>query len=113
MSVITANPSVISAEGRSRLSSKHARNYQKISEVNLDEKAILTYLRSHNLYRTLATFVSESHFSQNIQPIMKVRSLLSRLLKLVELCSKVILKNCLTPFGLNAKANRTIVIKND
>jgi hypothetical protein len=63
MSVITANPSVVSLEGRSRASSKHLRNYQKISEVNLDEKTILSYLRSHNLHRTLATFVSETHYS--------------------------------------------------
>ena len=58
MSIITANPSMLSIDNRSRISSKHVRHYKKVSEVNLDEKAIISYLRSHSLHKTLATFVN-------------------------------------------------------
>lgn len=33
------------------------RNYQKISEANLDDASIITYLKSRNFTKTLTTFL--------------------------------------------------------
>lgn len=75
MSAITENPSIIS---RGRASSRHLRSYQKISEANLDERAVVTYLKKHHFHRTITTFMSESHFQNNIQPIIQVNLRLFR-----------------------------------
>jgi hypothetical protein len=85
MSAITDNPSNIS---RGRASSRYLRSYQKVSEANLDERAVMTYLKKHHLPRTITTFMAELHFQNHIQPIIQVKRTLGRSLSEEEQSTK-------------------------
>ena len=57
MSAITANNSLLDYEARTKSHSRHTRNYQKVSESNLDDASIISYLKSRHLTKTLTTFI--------------------------------------------------------
>jgi hypothetical protein len=72
MSAITANNSLLEYEARTKSHSRHIRNYQKVSDCNLDDASIISYLKSRNLTKTLTAFLLEANSKKTIAPIIEV-----------------------------------------